>query len=54
MAYTRKFCGQDWIDAIFDNRLTYEIRDYGDFYTGQYKYKRDIGRHTSAMMQFYR
>ena len=47
-------CGIDMIDAMEDGRVTWRLYDYGAYYTPQYFYRRQNGRHTAGMIQFYR
>ena len=54
MGYAQRKCGLDFMNAFADGRVTWEINDYGDYYTPQYIYRRSDGRHSSTMMQFYR
>ena len=54
MAYVKNKCGGDFINAWFDGRISYQIRDYGDYYTPLYMFNRRDGKHSSVMIQFFR
>lgn len=54
MGYPKQKCAIDFVNGFFDGRLSWKVYDYGPYYTSQYEYKRTDGRHTSAMLQFFR
>lgn len=54
MAYPKKKCGIDFVDAFMDGRVTWKIYDYEAEYIPQFLYKRLDGQHSSVTMQFYR
>jgi len=54
MGFTRRKCSADFWEAFADGRIKWEVNDYGNYYTPQYKFNRNGGRHTSTMLQFFR
>ena len=54
MGFPRKKCGDDFVSAFLDGRLSWKMFDFGNFYTPQYMYKRVDGQHSSMTLQFYR
>ena len=52
--FAKRRCGLDLVDAFVDGRIEWDLLDRGTFYQPQYVYKRQDGRHTSAMLQFFR
>lgn len=54
LAFSKKWCGVDFVEAVADGRVTYRIHDFGDYYTKQFMFKRPGGKHLAVMNQFHR
>ena len=54
MGFGRRRCGQNLLDAFFDETISWKIYDLGDYYTEQFMHKRFDGRDSSVVLQFFR
>ena len=54
MAFTKKQCGNDFLKALTDGRVSWNILDSGNFYHTQFEYFNTEGPMGATILQFWR